>query len=152
MEEQIKRVTVQLKRAFMTLWLLAIIGVIVGETGGDWIGIYADLFRVTYFAETGVILLTAICVPISLKLFAWVLVRKIDQVSFLEALRLYAIWSIVRIVLLLLPVIAGLLVYYLTLSNTGVLCALIALTASLFCLPSEARLRKELHIDKEQEG
>ena len=29
--------------------------------------------------------------------------------------------------------------------------ALIGLTASLFCLPGEGRLRKELHINKEEE-
>lgn len=41
--------------------------------------------------------------------------------------------------------------YYIMLSSTGALCALIGLTASLFCLPGEGRLRKELHINKEEE-
>ena len=54
-----------------------------------------------------------------------------------------------RLALLAVPVLAGFLTYYMMLSNKGVLCALIALTASLFCLPGENRLRKELHIDKE---
>ena len=36
------------------------------------------------------------------------------------------------------------------LSSTGALCALIGLTASLFCLPGEGRLRKELHINQEE--
>ena len=55
-----------------------------------------------------------------------------------------------RLALLALPVLGGFLTYYMVLSNTGVLCALIALTASLFCLPGEERLRKELHINKEE--
>ena len=55
----------------------------------------------------------------------------------------------VRLALLAMPVLAGFLTYYMMLSNKGVLCALIALTASLFCLPGENRLRKELHIEKE---
>ena len=38
------------------------------------------------------------------------------------------------------------------LSTTGLLCALIALTASLFCLPGEERLRRELHIEREEGG
>lgn len=87
------------------------------------------------------------CIPEAL---SWVLVRKIDAVSISDALRLYVLWSGVRLALLAIPVVAGFLTYYMVLSNKGVLCALIALTASLFCLPGEKRLREELHIDKEQ--
>ena len=54
-------------------------------------------------------------------------------------------------VLLALPVIAGFLTYYAMLSTTGLLCGLIALTASLFCLPGEERLRRELHIERDVE-
>ena len=143
MEEQIKHVASRLKVIFISFWLLPVIWIIVGETGGDWVGIYAADVRTTYFAETLSILLVAACVPVSLKLFAWVLTRKIDKVSLPEALRLYSFWSKVWV---------GLAVYYLTLSNKGLLCAFIALTASLFCLPGEGRLRKELHINKEEEA
>ena len=141
MEEQIKHVASRLKVIFISFWLLPVIWIIVGETGGDWVGIYAADVRTTYFAETLSILLVAACVPVSLKLFAWVLTRKIDKVSLPEALRLYSFWSKVRVAML-----------YLTLSNKGLLCAFIALTASLFCLPGEGRLRKELHINKEEEA
>ena len=88
--------------------------------------------------------------PVSLKLFSWVLTKQIDVVAITDALRLYVLWSGVRLALLAIPVVAGFLTYYMVLSNKGVLCALIALTASLFCLPGEKRLREELHIDKEQ--
>lgn len=150
MEEQIKHVAARLKIVFIGFWLLPVVLIIIGETGGSWVGRYAAEVRTTYFAETLTILLTAICVPVSLKLFAWVLTRKIDTVTLPEALHLYSLWSKVRIGFLLLPVLTGLAVYYLTLSSTGVLCAFISLTASLFCLPGEGRLRKELHINKEE--
>lgn len=150
MEEQIKHVATRLKMLYIGYWLLPVILIVVGETGGDWVGKYVEDVRATYFAETLSILLAAICVPVSLKLFAWVLVRKIDIVALPEALRLYSFWSKVRIVLLVLPVLVGFAVYYLMLSSTGVLCAFISLTASLFCLPGEGRLRKELHIHKEE--
>ena len=146
MENQIKHVAARLKVIFISFWLLPVLLIIVGETGGEWVGMYAADVRATYLAETLVILLAAICVPVSLKLFAWVLTRKIDKVSLPEALHLY------RIILLMLPVLAGFAVYYLMLSNKGILCAFIALTASLFCLPGEGRLRKELHINKEEEA
>ncbi|MCI1646985.1 MAG: hypothetical protein LKI39_10745 [Bacteroides sp.] len=150
MEKQIKLITNRLKLIFILFWALPVLGVIVGETGEDWVGIYAGDVSTTYYAETLIILLTAICVPFSLKLFAVVMNKKIDKVTIPHALRLYWRWSCIRMLLLFLPVATGFMIYYMVLSNTGALCALISLTASLFCLPSEERLRKELHIDKEE--
>ena len=106
MEEQIKKTAARVRTTFAYFWMLPILLVLLGETGGEWVGMYAGDVRATYMAETITILLAASCVPVSLKLFSWVLIRKIDVV--------------------------------------------IGLTASLFCLPGEGRLRKELHINKEE--
>ena len=141
MEEQIKKTAARVRTTFAYFWMLPTLLVLLGETGD---------VRATYMAETITILLAASCVPVSLKLFSWVLIRKIDVVTLPEALRLYALWSGVRLALLAIPVLAGFFTYYIVLSSTGVLCALIGLTASLFCLPGEGRLRKELHINKEE--
>lgn len=149
MEEQIKKTAARVRTTFAYFWMLPILLVLLGETGGEWVGMYAGDVRATYMAETITILLAASCVPVSLKLFSWVLIRKIDVVTLPEALRLYALWSGVRLALLAIPVLAGFFTYYIV-SSTGVLCALIGLTASLFCLPGEGRLRKELHINKEE--
>ena len=97
------------------------------------------------------ILLTVLCVPLALKLFAWVLARRIDAVGIDRALRLYVVWSTVRVMLLFLPALGGFLGYCLLLSNKCLLCGLIALVAMLFCVPGQKRLRSELHIDKEVE-
>lgn len=66
------------------------------------------------------------------------------------ALKRYVQWNIVRLGVLEVAIVVNLLCYYLTLSSTGNLCMLIGLTASLFCLPSEKRLRNELHIAKKK--
>ena len=152
MEEQIKHVASRLKVIFISFCKIS-------RTDISGIYTYPISTGFTYYdpyhrqqPETLSILLVAACVPVSLKLFAWVLTRKIDKVSLPEALRLYSFWSKVRVAMLSLPVWVGLAVYYLTLSNKGLLCAFIALTASLFCLPGEGRLRKELHINKEEEA
>lgn len=151
MEKQIKRAVKWTRAAFTYFWMLPVLLAIIGETGGAWVGMYAGDVRAAYFAETSTILLAASCVPVSLKLFSWVIVKKIDVVPLPRALRLYTFWGTVRLVLLAIPVLAGFFTYYMMLSNKGVLCALIALTASLFCFPSEERLRKELHINKEED-
>lgn len=149
MEEQIQKSLIKLRTGYIIFWAIPLFIIIGCEYGIDWVGIYADNFRVSYLTETIGILLTASCVPLSLKLFSWVLTKKIDVVSFPEALRLYLKWSNVRLCILELAVLVNIFTYYLTLSNTGLLCAFIALTASLFCVPGEKRLREELHINKE---
>ena len=93
MEEQIKKTAARVRTTFAYFWMLPILLVLLGETGGEWVGMYAGDVRATYMAETITILLAASCVPVSLKLFSWVLIRKIDVVTLPEALRLYALWS-----------------------------------------------------------
>lgn len=151
MEEKIKKTISDIRIAYYCFWLIPIIFIIYGECKGSLVGLYADNVRASYYAETLSILLTATCVPLSLKLFAWILTKKINQVNIINALKLYDKWSIVRLILLALPVWTGGITYYLMLSSTGALCAAIALTASLFCIPGEERLRKELHIEKDLE-
>lgn len=148
MELQIKQATRFLKGIFAGFWLLPVLLVAAGEWGGSWTGCLADDVQAVYLTETSVILLALLCVPVSLRLFARVLSRRLAEETLPVALRMYVRWSVARLLLLALPLLSGLLSYYLMMSHTGALCALIALTASLFCLPSEERLRRELQIDK----
>lgn len=69
MEEQIKKTAVRVRTTFAYFWILPILLVLLGEYGGGWVGMYAGNVRATYMAETMTILLTASCVPVSLKLF-----------------------------------------------------------------------------------
>lgn len=148
MEDQIKKLTFRIKCCYWLLWLVALALVLFGELGNSWVGCLAHDVKTVYFSETVIILLTAICIPVSLKLFSWMMTHRIDQMSIEQALKAYFRISVSRILLLALPMIVGLLIYYLMQTGTGVLCALIALTASLFCVPSEKRMKNELRIDK----
>ncbi len=152
MEKRIKQISRCLKALFACYWLLAVLMVVCGETLDGLSGLYAGDVRSTYLAETATVLLAVVCVPVSLTLFSRALDRKINAACLPDALRLYAWWSVARLFLLALPLVAGLLTYYLALSTKGMLCALIALTASLFCIPGESRLRRDLHIDKDNEA
>ena len=150
MEENIRQAVATLKRNYAYLWFAALLIVILGETGGfNLTCAYADNVRAVFFTETIVILLTACCVPAALKLFAWVKQKKIDvNASTEQALNQYVTWSCIRILLLTIPVITGVIGYYLMQSSSCILCTCIAFTASLFCIPSEKQLRKDLMIEK----
>lgn len=150
MEEQIKRIVRNLNISYVLFWLLPAFLLGAGEFELFPVGILADNVSVTYYLETAGILLTAICVPFALKLFSLVLKKKIDPLPIAFALKRYAQWSIARLALLEIAILMNISCYFLTLSNTGNLCMLIGFTASLFCLPSEKRLRNELHIAKEE--
>lgn len=149
MEEQIKRAVSSLNISYVFFWVLPAFLLGAGEFDLIPVGTLTDNVQATYYFETIGILLTAACVPLSLKLFSLVLKKKIDHMTITLALKRYVQWSIVRLGLLEVAIVLNLLCYYLTLSSTGNLCMLICLTASLFCLPSEKRLRNELHITKE---
>ena len=147
MEEQIKRAVRNLNISYVFFWVLPAFLLGAGEFDLLPVGALVDNVQATYYFETIGILLTALCVPLALKLFS--LEKKIDHMTIPLALKRYVQWSMVRLGLLEAAIILNVLCYYLTLSNTGNLCMLIGLTASLFCLPSEKRLRNELHINKE---
>lgn len=149
MEEQIKRVVRNLNITYVFFWVLPAFLIGAGEFELFPVGMLAENVRATYYFDTIAILLTALCVPLSLKLFSLVLKKKIDKLTIPLALKCYVRWSNVRLLLLELTILFSVFSYYFTLSNTGNLCMLIGLTASLFCLPSEKRLRNELHIIKE---
>ena len=151
MERKINAVLKSVKNVYYCFWIFPIAIVLLGESVDEWVGCYATNLQLIFLVETILILLTALCIPLALKLFAQILIKKIDKLSIADALKQYRVWSIVRLGLLALPLLMGLSVYYLMLSTKGLLCALIALTASLFCVPSEKRMRTELHIEKDEE-
>lgn len=150
MERQITKAIRNLKSAFYLFWIAALILFVLGETDVLPVGLMAHSFTQTYYFEVITILVTAIFIPCSLKLFSFVLQRHIDRLGIQKALKRYIMWSGVRLVLLFIVTFTGLLCYFFTLSSTGGLCALMGLTASFFCIPTEERLRKELHIHKEE--
>lgn len=135
-----------LKTQYLLFWLLPILLVAGYESNLMPVGVYADDPAMQYALETAAILITLICVPLALKLFNLVLRKKIDRMELNEALRKYTLWSGLRLGILGVALLVNIVIYYSTLSNVGSFCALIVLTASLFCLPGGKRLREELNV------
>lgn len=145
-----KTIVQKLKMQYYLFWILPVLFVVAYETDFLPVGLYADDPRMMYIWETVGILTAIVCVPLALKLFSIVLKKKIDEVHLTEALSRYILWSGVRLAILEVAVLLNIFVYYLTLSNVGAFCGLIAVTASVFCLPGEKRMREELNITTEE--
>lgn len=152
MEQQIKQAVRNLNIGYILFWTIPAFLLGAGESGVFPTGHWAEHPRAVYYFETLGILTVILCVPLSLKSFSLVLKKRINTATAPLALKRYVRWSAIRLAILEIAVIANILCYYSTLNSTGHLCMLIGLTASLFCLPSEKRLRNELHIYDKVEG
>lgn len=138
-----------LKAEYFGLWVLPITLCLLYETGVFTEGIYTGDAQIEYIVQSVCILLTIGLIPLSLRLFSFNLVKCVKALPLMDALKSYRRWSEVRLCLLAVPAIIGVSFYYLTMNTTGVFCAGMALIASLFCVPSENRLKNELDLPDE---
>lgn len=149
MEKKIRQLLRYLQIEYVAVWVLPLLWWLFMKQGDDR-GAYAGDVRMDYVLQTVGILLAVGLIPLSLRLFSLSLVKNVKQRSLPEALKSYRRWSEIRTGMLVVPVLVNLSFYYLTLNNTGVLCAMMALIASLFCVPTRKRMLDELDLVKEE--
>ena len=148
MEKQIKKAARMLNAGYALVWLLPLLLVVAGESDLFPTGGYSENGRLLFYVETIGILLAILCIPASLKLFYYVL-NRIDNSDVSVAVRKYVQWNIIRWGMLEAAVLFNLVCYYLTLSKTNGLCALMGLMAFLFCVPGKNKLLSELRIEND---
>ena len=151
MKEQIKRTLNIQKSAFLGVWTAPLLLVALYETGVFQKGIHEGNVQMEYIFQCVSILLTIIMIPFSLRIFNLNLVKRIQELPLQQALKGYQIWSDVRLGLLFVPAILGMSFYYITMNTTNLFCACMALIATLFCVPSESRIKNELDLPEELE-
>ena len=151
MKEQIKRILKWQIVAFILVWALPLVYALLHETGVLSQGALAGDARMEYIFQTIGILMTIVLIPFALRIFNLNLVKRIQELPLQQALKSYRIWADVRLALLVVPALINLQFYYLTLNNTGLFCTAMALIASLFCVPSESRIKNELDLPENLE-
>lgn len=151
MKEQIKRILKWQIVAFILVWALPLVYALLHETGVLSQGALASDARMEYIFQTIGILMTIVLIPFALRIFNLNLVKRIQELPLQQALKSYRIWADVRLALLVVPALINLQFYYLTLNNTGLFCAAMSLIASLFCVPSESRIKNELDLPENLE-
>ena len=146
MKEQIKRILIIQKSAFLGVWTAPLLLVVLYETGLYQEGLLAGNAQMEYILQSVSILLTIGLIPFALRMFNMNLVKRIKDLPLQQALKSYQIWSFLRLALLFVPAIMALSFYYLTMNTTNLFCACMALIATLFCVPSESRIKNELDL------
>lgn len=146
MKEQIKRILIIQKSAFIGVWTAPLLLVVLYETGMYQEGLLAGNAQMEYILQSVSILLTIGLIPFALRMFNLNLVKHIKELPMQQALKSYQTWSLLRLALLFVPAILALSFYYLTMNTTNLFCACMALIATLFCVPSENRIKNELDL------
>ena len=146
MKEQIKRILIIQKSAFLGVWTAPLLLVVLYETGLYQEGLLAGNAQMEYILQSVSILLTIGLIPFALRMFNLNLVKRIKELPLQQALKSYQTWSLLRLALLFVPAIMALSLYYLTMNTTNLFCACMALIATLFCVPSESRIKNELDL------
>ena len=146
MKEQIKRILIIQKSAFLGVWTAPLLLVVLYETGLYQEGLLAGNAQIEYILQSVSILLTIGLIPFALRMFNLNLVKRIKELPLQQALKSYQTWSLLRLALLFVPAILALSFYYLTMNTTNLFCACMALIATLFCVPSESRIKNELDL------
>ena len=149
MKEQIKKLLLTLKGEYVVFWSIAAWFILFYESGICEKGIYAGNVQMEYILQSVGILLTIGLIPFALRIFNLNLVKRIKEYPLERALASYKLWSEVRLCLLAVPAILNFSFYYLTLNTTGLFCGVMAMLASLFCVPSESRIKNELDLPEE---
>ena len=146
MKKQIKRILIIQKSAFLGVWTAPLLLVVLYETGLYQEGMIAGNAQMEYILQSVSILLTIGLIPFALRMFNLNLVKRIKELPLQQALKSYQTWSLLRLALLFVPAILALSFYYLTMNTTNLFCACMALIATLFCVPSENRIKNELDL------
>lgn len=146
MKEQIKRILIIQKSTFLGVWTAPLLLVVLYETGLYQEGLLAGNAQMEYIIQSVSILLTIGLIPFALRMFNLNLVKRIKELPLQQALKSYQTWSFLRLALLFVPAILALSFYYLTMNTTNLFCACMALIATLFCVPSENRIKNELDL------
>ena len=146
MKEQIKKILIIQKSAFLGVWTAPLLLVVLYETGLYQEGLLAGNAQMEYILQSVSILLTIGLIPFALRMFNLNLVKRIKELPLQQALKSYQTWSLLRLALLFVPAIMALSFYYLTMNTTNLFCACMALIATLFCVPSENRIKNELDL------
>ena len=110
-----------------------------------------EFIQTRYILDIVTIAVTFIGIWAALKLFRLNTTNSLKRYTLDDAVKTYHAWSIGRVVILLLVIALGMANYILTLSDTGLYAAAIALLITLiFCIPSYQKITDYLQKSQQE--
>ena len=132
------------------VWLIVVAAVVLGELDVIPRGMVPPHSPDEVKLNIAAIALTIVGIPLAICLFTLNTTKGLRRMNNDEALSSYHIWSVVRLGILCIAAVFSVIVYYLATSVSGAFCALVALSATIYCWPSEAKISSYLEdVNKE---
>jgi SNF family Na+-dependent transporter len=144
MEKRIQSLLQMLRIESCVSWLVVIIVFVLGLLGVIVNGSVQPNTQKEFVLNTIGILSTLLVLPLALKLFLLNTTRSLRRMNNDEALDFYHVWSLVRLVVVTSCIAFNVVVYFMTMNMTGLLCALIGVCITIYCLPTKQRIVRYL--------
>lgn len=125
---------------YFFFWALLLLLFVLGSNDTFFNGLFAHQAMLIYLLETGLVLITAAVIPLSLKLFNSKISTAQKSSSSSEVIEVYNRWSYIRLASLFVVALFGIVIHYLCVSSAAGLCTLLICFAALFCIPSKKKL------------
>lgn len=145
---KIEDILKRLRLEFVAMWVVAGILAACHETGLFPEGSCAETPTLAYVIETAAVLLTLAGVPAAVKISGKFMYGRVLAKEGEEKLKTILRWSEIQLFLLAIVTLTDISIYYATMESLGILCAAVALVASLLCLPDRVRFEKYLSAPK----
>ncbi len=135
-----------LRTESMVAWGLLGILFLIGWLGVIVNGSVEPGSAVEFRLNCACVLSTLLVLPLAMQLFLLNTTKGLRRMNKDEALDFYHMWSMVRLVLVSLCIAYDIIAYFMTLNTTGLLCALMGLCVTVYCLPTRRRVMEFLDI------
>lgn len=149
MEKRIQSLLLMLRIEACVSWIVVIIIFVLGLLEVIVNGSVAPHTQKEFTLNTIGIMSTLLLLPLTLKLFLLNTTKGLRRMNKDEALDFYHVWSLVRLVLVTLCIAFNLVVYFMTLNWTGLLCACIGICITVYCLPTRTKVNQYLDVVNE---
>lgn len=100
-----------------------------------------------YVVDSFCILLSLICIPLSLSLYNKRMICLLPKMKLIKAIKLHVKWNYIRLGMLMIPAWLNLMAYYLSTKDTGLWTMGIVIIATSFCYPTRKKVEYELNIN-----
>ena len=140
MEDNIKKLNTKLMWELLGFFLVIVAVASLGATGIIPNGLFVgkEWNQTAYIINIVAVAMMFISLWVALRLFRLNTENNLKRYTLDNALRTYHVWSIIRLVVLLVAVCVCLLAFFLTQENTGLFAAaVLVLMCLIFCVPSK---------------
>lgn len=110
-------------------------------------GVLAKSGASLYVVDSFCILLSLICIPLSLSLYNKRMINLLPKKQLIKAIKLHVKWNYIRLTMLMIPAWLNLMIYYLSTKDTGLWTMGIVIIATSFCYPTRKKIEYELNIN-----